>query len=297
MKKFPALWAALLAVFAVLPALLGFTITSAVAVSCVSIIFPVMTGKLWYFPITACLSFAAHYCIFGFDIMFSSVFCAFCLPVALIITICLMKKTNFTVLLTSSALFETLLGFGGIYYITKKTGQTAVEFLASDMIEYAKTLGGDGVSQIENVIIPAIDLILPSFLIITATVFAYGIFAVSRVVLGRNGVHFPHLPGLDEFHMNKSQAVIFLILLIASLLFGIISPVIYNVLTIVMFLLTACGFSVVSFFLKHLGISTGMRFFVYILIFTLLAPMASTLLLIIGIRDSFKPFRQKFYTP
>jgi len=294
MKKFPLIWAILFSFLAVGLAFTGFTITPAVLIT-VAIVVYCVTYKFYFFPVMAVIWGAGLYWIFGFNVWATLCACSLTLPVALIIAICFKLKTSFAALISVSSLAETGVSAMWIYSYTNKIGKTAAELLCEPMIETIKLIRADYAAQAEEMLVVAVDLVFPSMLIISAVLIAYTIFGFSRIFLKKNGLVYKHMPAFDELNMNRSQGVVFVAILILSLIFGMYSPVLYNVITIVSTLFTVCGLSVVCFYLKSFGMPPYLRVIVCVMLVTFMSGFISPILFVLGIWDSFKTLRKKFF--
>lgn len=295
MKKFPVLWAMLFSLLAVGLTFIGFVITPAILIM-VTIVIYCTAYKTYYFPIMAAIWAAGVYWIFGFNLMITLCICSLTLPLALIMLVCFKLKSHLSTLLVLSSAAETGIAALWIYNYTNKIGKTAAELLCQPMIEAIKQIDSSYVGQIEEMMIPAVDLIFPSMLITSAVLIAYTVFGFSRIFLKKIGLEYKHMPEFDKLRMNKSQGVVFVILLILALLFGMISPVIYNVLSVVSTLFMVCGLSVVCYYLKRFGTPAYLRVIICVILIFIMSTFVTPLLFVMGIWDSFKPLRRNIFT-
>ncbi len=217
------------------------------------------------------------------------------MPASFVLGFCFWKKLTFGNTLAFSSLAETLVLFAGIFYLSKKEGTTAVKLIfgePADMLALFNFAGQEKemLSDMLEYMFYLYDALLPFLLIVSSAVLVYLIFGISRFLLEKSGEAYD-MPYFYELRVPRSMMTVFLILAILSLIGGIYSPILLNVLFILATVIIICGLSVMSFYFKKINVPKVLRILILIAGILFLSPIAEFSLLFLGIRDSYRNFR------
>ncbi|MBZ4646734.1 MAG: hypothetical protein PWR27_2496 [Petroclostridium sp.] len=194
----------------------------------------------------------------------------------------------------------------GINLIDKLIIEPVTEFFTQaekDLNEVAKALGNNqvyagGLTILKDIV----GLLIPSFFIVSSTLFGYITLILSKSILNRIGYDYRYLPRFFELKVNRGTAVVFVLSFILSITINevTISAALANITFILSVILMVCGLSVLDFFVKKAGIPGYVRVIIYIIVFaitTLLGVVIPLLhplnaLIILALIDSTFDFRK-----
>ncbi len=217
------------------------------------------------------------------------------IPASFILGFCFWKKLSFGTTVAFSSLAETMVLFAEIFYLSKKEGTTAVKLIFGEPENILALFDFAGqekemVSDMFDYMFSLYDALLPFLLIVSSAMLVYFIFGISRFLLEKSGEAYS-MPYFYELRLPRSMMTVFLILAVLSLIGGIYSPILLNVLFIVSTIIIICGLSVVSFYFKKINMPKVFRILIPVAGILLLSPIAEFALLFLGIRDSYRDFR------
>ncbi|MBQ7717940.1 MAG: DUF2232 domain-containing protein [Clostridia bacterium] len=185
-----------------------------------------------------------------------------------------------------------------LLYYTHTTGKTAFTLLFGDYIEVLKQTFAqlDISSDFADLFAQQLELMMPSFIIISTAITVYIVFCISRGFLERNGYMIDNMPHFEELSLNRTFSTVFLFILLFSMFDGV-SAVAMNIIMVVVTLFAMCGLSVGVYYIKTFGLPKAIRVIIYILLVVImmfvnaLGGIPTIVLLIVGVIDSYRPLR------
>ena len=282
-----------------LPLLAGFSIISILALGSF-LTYTFVRNSAKSFAVSAVTMLLCMALIFRADIPTTLSFSMPVILVSYLLGTGISKKQSFQSVIISAVIAAIAAITIILLYNTHITNKTAFSLLFGEFTTVMKdTLAGFGIStQYIDEFLVQLELMLPSIIIVSASLCVYVIFGISRTVLERKGYIIENMPHFSELHLNRSFTSVFLVIFLFSL-FGGMSAVSLNIITVVVTLFSVCGLSVCVYYLKKFGLPKAVRVIIYVAAVILLPFTAAlggiptVLMFGLGIFDSYRSLRRE----
>ncbi|MBO4897311.1 MAG: DUF2232 domain-containing protein [Clostridia bacterium] len=256
------------------------------------------------FGLYCALSLAAIFCSSKFNIVYTAAYTAFAVLVSLSLGYGFNKNKTLSSIMTSSCTIAVTVVALLVVYLMKEGNKSAFHvvtgFKMNEIRDIFEQAGANSFkAQDIDLIIKALDLMLPSVLIITVCMSVYIVFGIARSFLEKNGLSFPNLRRFPEIRLSRGFTMVFLLIVLTSLFFET-NGIALNLVSVVSMLFILGGLSYIDFCLEKKNIKKQIRVIIYIFtyIVSVLTGIGAAILLpgllILGTVDSVKDLRNRY---
>ena len=139
-----------------------------------------------------------------------------------------------------------------------------------------------------------IQNMIPSIFVIIALLFSFLSAIIVSIILKLSGEKHLYKLEFSRLACDKTTAIVFFISIVCSIFMknGVLQTVFLNICVILLFVFQVCGFSLIDYFLKSKGLSSGVRVLIlFACILFATTPILLFGLIIAAVMDSFKNYR------
>lgn len=302
MNKLEKILPFLYIIVCVLPAVLGLGAVSALLL-CGLLAAHFVKNSQPYWSVLVIFSAATMYFALFCNLYFLIAYMAVIVVSALSIGICIKGKKSLTHILITTSMCAVAVFLAIIVYYMKKYGISAVDVVFGTYFNtvetVAKSLGDKSIviTQLIAVLEKQIDLLLPSLIVLAASLFSYISFGVARLLIEKSSPRLNIRP-FYLLRLSPSFTFIFVIADLISMFVGGSNILFANVSAVLTTVFVVCGISVLDFHMRRCSINLFLRTVIYVGSFLFVAltgflgTIAINILHFIGLIDSLRPLRR-----